>query len=215
MKSCSICSKLLPSSAFCKKASAKDKLAYRCRKCQAELLRNYHNTPRGRAGRMWCGITHRAGIVKNYEHVTVGMTRAEFVAWAIPRLEDWYTKHPDVTPSVDRKDSTQGYHFGNIRIISRGDNSRAINKNHNVHAPPGYAWCSKCDCYRPNELFRPNKSKFNGKESYCRRCSDEVRAKYKEQNANYARDYVAKNREKVRAYRRAWKQARRAKGLPS
>lgn len=79
-------------------------------------IREYRNTPRGRAATMWSNM---CGRVRNkYVGVDVCFEREEFLEWAAPQIQKFWQDHPDDTPSLDRIDSDGHYEFGNVRIVS-------------------------------------------------------------------------------------------------
>lgn len=81
------------------------------------------------------------------------MTREEFVAWCIPAIRRWWSRHPKGRPSVDRIRTGGHYEIGNIRILDVVLNSRRRDFNKNTRAPKGKAWCSGCRGYVAIGLF--------------------------------------------------------------
>ena len=160
-----------------------------------ETTKAWLATPKGRASRMWTTLCERAGKVRYYEHVQVRMTRDEFLRWAVPAIRRWWSRHPGETPTVDRKDSQGHYELGNLRITSRGENTRNRSYNKNLVAPEGMAWCGgKCQRYLPIEAFSTRPSRSVGVQGRCKKCHAEyVKARRKTKGrasqAKYLRDW--------------------------
>ena len=125
-------------------------------------------------GAAWNRLTSRAGGkygFKGYEHVEVRMTRAEFVAWALPEYALWFRSRPDETPSIDRIDNDGHYELANIRLVSLAENLRNTPYHgKNVNAPPGILWCGRCKQYLPLDRFGTDSHKKNGYRPQCMAC---------------------------------------------
>ncbi len=143
-----------------------------------EYNRAYRATPRGAAGFAWNRLTSRAGAQYNhrqcYTDVEVRISRADFIAWAVPEYERWFRECPGVTPSVDRIDSTGHYEAGNLRLIARGENCRRTRVAHNPDAPEGTLWCCTCRTFKPREDFYAvavSEKNPYGYTGHCKPCS--------------------------------------------
>lgn len=147
MKTCSACGILKPVTAFRRRLANTDGYAGRCRECQNAAQRDYRNkSERGNArlrkesGRildaslpnMQSRIT---GVQKKKASLYMGkelLSRDEFHAWATRRGDfvclyfAWKNRgYPrDLTPSVDRIDSSLGYVAGNLQWLTHAENSR-------------------------------------------------------------------------------------------
>ncbi len=128
-----------------------------CKDCAAERLGRYFRTPKGAATSAWCHILSRAGNRNgknpSYATVEVRISRADFIAWAIPAYERFSHEFPGVTPSVDRIDTTGHYETGNLQLLPWGENSRKKRTARNAIAPAGTLWCGSCKAYLPIEDF--------------------------------------------------------------
>jgi DNA-binding CsgD family transcriptional regulator len=144
--------------------------------------REWKRTAYGRAVIAWNSMNMRCrsekpNFKKIYENVEVRITRADFIAWAVPEFEKWIAEHPDLdqvprwaNPTVDRIEGSGHYELGNIRIISRRDNTRNQPTNWNVFAPEGKAWCGACKQYKATSEFNKDSSTFNGLGRRCKPC---------------------------------------------
>lgn len=148
----------------------KDGLRNICKKCVIEQQRARRMTPYGRALMMWNGIVARAGKQKYYLTVRIECTKGEFMAWAIPRLYLWFKKNPGVPPSIDRCKSTEHYTLSNLRITSRGENTRNREHSRYTRAPKGAAWCGRCKQYLPKSDFSPKPTRPSGVQGHCKKC---------------------------------------------
>lgn len=122
----------------------------------------YYATPKGRAARAWSGMKYRSGRPGTYAHVELRMTRAEFVAWAVPEYERWIAENPGAQPSIDRIDPRGHYELANIRIIDQRLNSAlAVKQNTNprradgslIWPAKGLARCGQCKQMLPLSAF--------------------------------------------------------------
>lgn len=141
--------------------------------------KRYRKTPQGAAACAWNRLTSRAGAKYNhgrcYASVEVRISRADFMAWAVPQYEAWFREHPDVTPSIDRIESSGHYEAGNLRLISRSKNCQRRRGARNIHAPQGTRWCGGCQAYLPLANFHVKaKTKANphGYANECRPCTN-------------------------------------------
>lgn len=161
-----------------------DRLHPWCKKCEAARHRAYGKTPKGKAARAWSSLRQRSqnatGRTPTYENVEVRMTRSEFMSWAVPAFEQWFAKHPDKVPSVDRKNNDGHYELGNIRLLEKVKNQLRSARYKNVNnCPPGKAWCSGCTDYHPKTVFGKCSRTPNGLQSMCRKAHKEYMRKYR------------------------------------
>lgn len=168
------CSNCGGSGPFHKNRSRPDGLTNECRKCRSDRLKNFSNTPVGRAVRMWSGILRRAwnadGKNRWYADVENRMTKQEFINWAAPAVAEFEKKNPGAKPSIDRIDSRGHYELSNLRIISFHENYMRRERNKNVNAPAGKAWCGTCKQYKDHSSFSKNVSRANGLDHQCKAC---------------------------------------------
>lgn len=166
MNYCPHCDMVKRSQAFYRNASRANGLSILCKPC----YRKYESAPDRRAKRTWNTLKTRIRTQPAYSGVEIRMERDEFLEWAIPEYEGWMADNPNQTPSLDRIDPSQHYSLGNLRILSRGENTRLARNHKNVHAPSGKAWCGVCRRYLPTNSFWKNSVAFNGKQSRCKTC---------------------------------------------
>jgi hypothetical protein len=157
-----------PAVDFYRNRNRSDGLSILCKLC----FRAYEGLPDRRAKRTWHTINARVRRQSSYAGVEIRMTRAEFLAWALPAFTEWMGANPNKTPSVDRRDPSGHYEVGNLRILERGENGRLARNHPNVHAPDGLAWCHRCKSYRPVAAFQRCRSNFNGLQKRCRSCQN-------------------------------------------
>lgn len=146
---------------------------------RSDYAKNYRRTPIGAAGCAWNRLTSRSGAKyghrKCYRNVEVRMTRAEFIAWAVPQYEAWFREHPAVTPSVDRIRSTGHYELGNLQLIPVAENRLKNSRHKNKFAPEGTHWCCRCQSYLSNSDFYSSTAWVTasnplGLSGYCKKC---------------------------------------------
>lgn len=180
-KQCNKCHCLKPLSCFNKTHGRR---VATCRTCTRHQFSKYYSTPRGRAVNAWHRIKRRVKHSEHYYHVQIRMTRDEFLAWAVPRFERWMSEHPDITPSIDRKDPRGHYELSNLRLLSLAENCRQATRNKNIYAPSGMGWCGSCKAYYPLSRFHRDKNSPNGRTGRCKDC---VR--------NYQMEYYSRKRQ--------------------
>lgn len=138
-------------------------------------------TPRGMALSKWAGIKARAGNADGkhpaYADVELRMTRQEFVDWFIAEASQWNATYPGVKPTVDRRDSRGHYELGNLQLASLSDNSRRQRWRPNLDAPDGMLWCGRCRQHKPREAFAKCARIWTGRQSHCKACNREERAR--------------------------------------
>ena len=112
---------------------------------------------------------------RSYVGIEVRMTLEEFLAWAVPEYEAWLKEAPDVTPTLDRKDSTKHYEIGNLQLITQSENSKKSRANKHLHdkVPAGLKLCGRCKTAKPFSEFSPCASGTFGLNGYCRLCTNE------------------------------------------
>jgi hypothetical protein len=145
-----------------------------CWSCAREASRRYHQTPEGKAKRAWLNILYRTrnrnGLNPTYARIRVGMTRAEFLGWALPAFREWMAAHPGERPSVDRVDGHGHYELGNLRILSVQQNRRLRLCDRNGDAPAGMSWCGACKRYLPVDAFNICRKSITGRAHTCKAC---------------------------------------------
>lgn len=146
--------------------------------------RAFKSTVSGKAKTLWDGLSRRAnnriGTRPTYTDVDVRLTRQEFMSWAIPELEKWIITHSLHSATVDRKDTRGHYELSNIQILSKSDNSRKLERNKNVVAPDGYAWCGGCKSYLTiNNFYHNSNNTHTGTSFHCKQHSKEYMKRYR------------------------------------
>lgn len=126
-KTCSKCNEAKEYAEFSKSKSCKDGYQGTCKACVVIRNRDYSRTPKGRMAYIYAtqGTSSKA---RNHPKPTY--TAAELYAWAQANglgglMVTWeasgYSK--DLCPSVDRIDTTKGYAFDNIRLVTWKENN--------------------------------------------------------------------------------------------
>jgi hypothetical protein len=179
-KVCKLCGVAKPLAAFFRNCKAPDGRLTRCADCiKAQKKDQYHTDPRKRALAIWHALLQRIrnanGKNPTYADTELRMTKDEFLAWAVPEYTRWLTEHPDKRPSVDRVRSDGHYELGNLRLLEWGENARQSRKNHNVHAPEGAAWCSRCKQYLQRTAFHKASHQPHGLSHTCATCTAQRR----------------------------------------
>jgi len=170
--------------------------ASRCKKCVKEASQKWLQSSQGRASRMWSSLVDRCCGMRYYENICVALARSEFLAWAVPAIRRWLRQHPGETPSIDRKDSRGDYALDNLRIVTRGENTKNREYHRSAKAPHGKAWCGRCKRYLPISSFSTRPSRvIPGVQGMCRRCF-----------AEYTRARRSKGRPSQATYLREWRQ---------
>lgn len=131
-----------------------------------------HRTPLYRAKSAYCGMQarclNRNGRNPSYAAVELRMTREEWLTWAVPEYERFQTANPRVMPNAARKGDSGHYELGNVRIVSRTENS-ADQRICGVRAD-GTKRCCGCKDYRPVAEFCKNRGRWDGLTSHCKKC---------------------------------------------
>lgn len=160
MKTCYSCKIEKQSTEFHVNRNSKDGLKSWCIPCERKLRRGYLNrvgngsyhkyekTHKGFLMRLFRNMQSRiygiqAAKFHLYKGKTIGFTRHEFYDWALSnddfyRLFDEYKKSGydrKLAPSIDRIDSSRGYHFNNIEWVTHSENSRRGSENNPLKMP--------------------------------------------------------------------------------
>lgn len=99
-----------------------------CKECRKIAAREYKpklksKTPLNRARQMWKSMKRRCKKGEGcYAGIEVRMSREEWMAWAVPKIEAFTKQHPDKIPSVDREDPDGHYELRNVSIMDLKDN---------------------------------------------------------------------------------------------
>lgn len=126
-KTCNRCELLKPLEDFSVHQSNKGGYATICKACVVQRNKEYWRTPPGRISQIYaveCVTSRQRG------HTPPEYTQKELYNWAVKNglflladkwRESGYEKN--LSPSVDRVDSTQGYSFPNIRLVTWEQNN--------------------------------------------------------------------------------------------
>lgn len=87
---------------------------------RSAIAKKYGSSVKGRTRKMYHAMVWRAKHC--YEDVEVRLGIEEFMAWALPKVEEFTQQNPGKSPSVDRIDPDGDYEMGNIRILELGEN---------------------------------------------------------------------------------------------
>lgn len=152
-------------------------------KTKAQRLKEYRQTPKGKACQIWSALLQRvgnkSGRSRTYTDVQLLMTRDEFYEWAIPRIEEWIKTKPLKDISLDRTVEGGHYELSNLQFLTRIENTMKQRRYKNVNAPTGKSWCSGCKDYLELDKFGKDCYSYNGKTHKCTKCVKERdRARY-------------------------------------
>lgn len=126
-------------------------------------------------GVKWFSLTARLrnlnGRCSSYIGIPLGMTREEFIKWAIENPPPSCM----VQPSLDRIVNERGYRLDNIQWLELRQNSRDAQKD----VPLTHRRCNPCGRTLPldSDNFHRNKKDFLGFNSHCKRCRAKKRNK--------------------------------------
>lgn len=131
-KTCSKCKTLKDTSEYHIKKSAKSGRASECRTCNALMSKEYSRTKKGVLSTIYASQRHSS---KQREHTMPTYTKRELQKWVFDQLSfhklynNWKNSgyHSSLKPSLDRKDDYLPYSFGNIQLMTWGENK---NKGH-------------------------------------------------------------------------------------
>lgn len=131
-----------------------------------------------RASRAWVHINNRAGNADGnnptYTAVKILISKADFLAWAVPAFATWIAANPGIKSSIDRINPKKHYAAGNLRVIALTENIRIRPYNKNVHAQACMAWCSRCQEYKPVVEFYKSKQTAHGLHNNCKKCHNAI-----------------------------------------
>lgn len=148
MKVCRTCLEEKPLSAFWRTKHNLSGIMTKCGKCEqqynskyhAKAMRKYRKTFRGLLDQKYTSMSKRVrGKDRNCLNTVKGLPiipREQFIAWATKNAEyaslykEWQISGylRNLTPTIDRIDSTKGYIFPNMQFLTFIDNQR---KQHN------------------------------------------------------------------------------------
>lgn len=129
MKTCTKCKQSKELLNFKKESKSKDGLSYFCKPCAKKMAEKYNNSKKGVVTSIY-GSQKRNSKKRGHNQPTY--TKQELSEWL---LNDWlfnllydnwvncgYIK--SMKPSVDRINDNKGYLFGNIQIMTWGENNQ-------------------------------------------------------------------------------------------
>lgn len=140
-----------------------------------------HRTPLYRAKAAYCGMQARCGNAngKNpaYAEVELRMLLEDWLAWAVPRYEEFDQRHPGQSPAAARKGDAGHYELGNIEIITFVENRRRMEvpRIGTLLNSAGMKVCSRCELEKPGAAFSKHRRSADGLTGWCRGCHAEHR----------------------------------------
>jgi hypothetical protein len=172
------------------------------KEAKSKYHKEYRKTPNGAAACAWNRLTSRAGAQynhsKSYANIEVRISREDFIAWAVPEYEKWFREHSNLTPSIDRKDSTGHYELGNLQLVEVQSNRRKASKFVNDNAPLGTKWCPKCSRFRNHDEFykmeKPSAHDPMGLYVRCKECAQQYDREYRERRKAKGNPIIQKRR---------------------
>jgi hypothetical protein len=102
-----------------------------------------HRTPLYRAKSAYYSISQRClnknGKNPSYAHVELRITKEEWLAWAVPKYEEFNQNHPNESPNVARIGDKGHYEIGNIELVTAKKNreSQVMTTTPLVHGTMG------------------------------------------------------------------------------
>lgn len=136
MRECKICKETKSLDNYYNEKAKTKKYEFMCIPCAKTLHKTYEKTHKGFVMRLYRNMESRVtGIQKLKFHLYEGkelLSRTDFYNWILTdseflRLFEDYKNsgyERKLAPSVDRVDSTEGYHLGNMEVITMSENSR-------------------------------------------------------------------------------------------
>lgn len=126
-KICSCCLKNKKLKKFYAKSKAADSLMSRCKKCCAKRSINYSRSISGLITKIY---SNQRNSSKQRNHTAPTYTKVELTVWLhdqdefFPLYDAWVNSkfNKELIPSIDRLDDDYGYSFGNIQLITWGEN---------------------------------------------------------------------------------------------
>ena len=93
-----------------------------------------HRTPLYRAKAAYRNMNVRCGNADGnnpaYAAVELRMTMEQWLAWAVPRYEDFIREYPEERPNVSRRNDVGHYELGNIEITTLEQNRAQMASKH-------------------------------------------------------------------------------------
>lgn len=144
-----------------------------------------HRTPLYRAKAAYCGMLARCGNRngKNpaYASVELRMTKAEWLAWAVPQYEAFLSACPNETPNASRRNDCGHYEIGNIEIVSLSENRSVMTaRSVLMMKADGTKMCSSCGKTKIAAVhFSRHRSRADGYCYDCKKCWKDRRARHR------------------------------------
>jgi hypothetical protein len=104
-----------------------------------------------------------------YRATEVRMALDEWIAWALPKYEEFAVSHPELTPCAARVGDTGHYEIGNIRIVSTKQNRKEM-RTILLLRDDGMKLCADCRQDKKVSDFGRNRSRPDGLQTICRQC---------------------------------------------
>lgn len=128
-KICQRCNTLKPLHEYSINKTNRDNYSHQCKECKAEHSRNYYKTLPGLVTRIYNG---EISASKQRGHSKPSYSKQELANWLYLQglntlFNTWVKSNYDknLSPSVDRITSTEGYTFNNIRLVTWKENNDA------------------------------------------------------------------------------------------
>lgn len=126
-KNCKKCLNVKSLTEFSKSTGNKDGYSHQCKECKAEHSRNYYKTLPGVVTRIY---NNELQASKQRKHLAPSYNKQELSDWLYKQdlsslFNTWVKSNYDknLSPSVDRINSTKGYSFDNIRLVTWQENN--------------------------------------------------------------------------------------------
>lgn len=134
-----------------------------------------HRTALYRAKAAYAGMLARCKDAKGknptYANVELRMTLAAWLEWSIPRYEEFFRHHPNLSPNAARFADAGHYEIGNIHIVSQQEN--LAERTHRCRAAGGTKLCSRCFEVKSVGEFNLRLATTDGYDYWCRGCKKE------------------------------------------
>jgi len=146
-----------------------------------------HRTPLYRARAAYANMRRRcmnaSGLEPAYAAVELRMSLEEWLAWAVPRYEEFERANPGVMPNVSRYGDLGHYEISNLRILTAGQNREEMTAHCGVLLflrSDGTKMCGMCRKIKSASEFHKNSRRRDGLHAECKSCKSELNRRYKQ-----------------------------------